>query len=83
MKEALAAKGRHLRRSLSTPNVQHVMNTSLTPLINEAHKSLFHYEIIQLVSVLTCCFLALQSSCSRTDLMGCEDEDCKVCLNNL
>ncbi|XP_042279736.1 kinesin-like protein KIF13A isoform X2 [Thunnus maccoyii] len=40
VKEALAAKGRHLRRSLSTPNVQH-------------------------------------SSCSKTDLMACEDEDCK------
>uniref|UniRef100_A0A8C4GT65 Kinesin family member 13A n=1 Tax=Dicentrarchus labrax TaxID=13489 RepID=A0A8C4GT65_DICLA len=32
VKEALAAKGRHLRRSISTPNVQHVMNTSLTAL---------------------------------------------------
>nr|XP_019948942.1 PREDICTED: kinesin-like protein KIF13A isoform X5 [Paralichthys olivaceus] len=37
VKEALAAKGRHLRRSISTPN----------------------------------------SSCSKTDLTGCEDEDCK------
>uniref|UniRef100_A0A3Q4HBT7 Kinesin family member 13A n=1 Tax=Neolamprologus brichardi TaxID=32507 RepID=A0A3Q4HBT7_NEOBR len=41
VKEALAAKGRHLRRSISTPNVQ-------------------------------------QSLCSKTDLTGCEDEDCKV-----
>uniref|UniRef100_A0A668A8M0 Kinesin family member 13A n=1 Tax=Myripristis murdjan TaxID=586833 RepID=A0A668A8M0_9TELE len=41
VKEALSAKGRHLRRSISTPNVQH-------------------------------------SSCSKTDLTGCEDEDCKV-----
>ncbi|XP_028281452.1 kinesin-like protein KIF13A isoform X2 [Parambassis ranga] len=41
VKEALAAKGRHLRRSISTPNVQH-------------------------------------SSCSKTDLTSCEDEDCKV-----
>ncbi|XP_054637398.1 kinesin-like protein KIF13A isoform X5 [Dunckerocampus dactyliophorus] len=40
VKEALATKGRHLRRSISTPNVQH-------------------------------------SSCSKTDLTGCEDEDCK------
>ncbi|KAM7420660.1 hypothetical protein PAMA_015066 [Pampus argenteus] len=40
VKEALAAKGRHLRRSLSTPNVQH-------------------------------------SSCSKMDLTGCEDEECK------
>ncbi|XP_069552233.1 kinesin-like protein KIF13A isoform X4 [Brachyistius frenatus] len=40
VKEALAAKGRHLRRSISTPNVQH-------------------------------------SSGSKTDLTGCEDEDCK------
>ncbi|XP_013767694.1 kinesin-like protein KIF13A isoform X3 [Pundamilia nyererei] len=40
VKEALAAKGRHLRRSISTPNVQ-------------------------------------QSLCSKTDLTGCEDEDCK------
>uniref|UniRef100_A0A3B4ZW98 Kinesin family member 13A n=1 Tax=Stegastes partitus TaxID=144197 RepID=A0A3B4ZW98_9TELE len=40
VKEALAAKGRHLRRSISTPNVQH-------------------------------------SSCSKIDLTGCEDEDCK------
>uniref|UniRef100_A0A672J3N2 Kinesin family member 13A n=1 Tax=Salarias fasciatus TaxID=181472 RepID=A0A672J3N2_SALFA len=40
VKEALAAKGRHLRRSISTPNVQ-------------------------------------QSSCSKTDLTGCDDEDCK------
>ncbi|XP_030605258.1 kinesin-like protein KIF13A isoform X1 [Archocentrus centrarchus] len=40
VKEALAAKGRHLRRSISTPNVQH-------------------------------------SLCSKTDLTGCEDEDCK------
>ncbi|XP_045900572.1 kinesin-like protein KIF13A isoform X5 [Micropterus dolomieu] len=37
VKEALTAKGRHLRRSISTPN----------------------------------------SSCSKTDLTGCEDEDCK------
>ncbi|CAL8291009.1 unnamed protein product [Merluccius merluccius] len=42
VKEALSAKtkGRHLKRSLSTPNVQH-------------------------------------SSCSKTDLTGCEDEVCK------
>uniref|UniRef100_A0A3P9IIN3 Kinesin family member 13A n=1 Tax=Oryzias latipes TaxID=8090 RepID=A0A3P9IIN3_ORYLA len=40
VKEALAARGRHLRRSISTPNVQH-------------------------------------ASCSKTDLTGCEDEDCK------
>lgn len=39
VKEALAVKGRHLRRSISTPNVQHVMNThtSLTALLTEAH----------------------------------------------
>ncbi|XP_068178876.1 kinesin-like protein KIF13A isoform X2 [Antennarius striatus] len=37
VKEALTSKGRHLRRSVSTPN----------------------------------------SSCSKTDLTGCEDEDCK------
>ncbi|KAM8870194.1 kinesin-like protein KIF13A isoform 2-T2 [Spinachia spinachia] len=37
VKEALTTKGRHLRRSISTPN----------------------------------------SSCSKTDLTGCEDEDCK------
>ncbi|XP_077382990.1 kinesin-like protein KIF13A isoform X2 [Festucalex cinctus] len=42
VKEALTTKGRHLRRSLSTPNVQH-------------------------------------SSCSKTDLTGCEDEDRKIC----
>eukprot|EP00066_Takifugu_rubripes_P014742 XP_011604008.1 PREDICTED: kinesin-like protein KIF13A isoform X1 [Takifugu rubripes] len=40
VKEALTVKGRHLRRSVSTPNVQH-------------------------------------SSCSKMDLTGCEDEDCK------
>ncbi|XP_070822273.1 kinesin-like protein KIF13A isoform X3 [Chaetodon trifascialis] len=40
VKEALTAKGRHLRRSISTPNVQH-------------------------------------TSCSKIDLTGCEDEDCK------
>ncbi|XP_067367338.1 kinesin-like protein KIF13A isoform X1 [Channa argus] len=40
VKEALTAKGRHLRRSISTPNVQH-------------------------------------SSCSKTDLTGCEYEDGK------
>ncbi|XP_061809864.1 kinesin-like protein KIF13A isoform X1 [Nerophis lumbriciformis] len=40
VKEAVAAKGRHLRRSISTPNVQH-------------------------------------SPCSKTDLTGYEDEDCK------
>ncbi|RVE62598.1 hypothetical protein OJAV_G00158620 [Oryzias javanicus] len=40
VKEALAARGRHLRRSISTPNVQH-------------------------------------ASCSKTDLTGCEDEECK------
>ncbi|XP_034729717.1 kinesin-like protein KIF13A isoform X1 [Etheostoma cragini] len=40
VKEAITTKGRHLRRSISTPNVQH-------------------------------------SSCSKTDLTGCEDEDCK------
>lgn len=32
VKEALAARGRHLRRSISTPNVQHVKSTSLTGL---------------------------------------------------
>lgn len=37
VKEALTAKGRHLRRSISTPNVQHVMNSSLTALTNEQH----------------------------------------------
>uniref|UniRef100_A0A3Q3S7K5 Kinesin family member 13A n=1 Tax=Mastacembelus armatus TaxID=205130 RepID=A0A3Q3S7K5_9TELE len=41
VKEVLAAKGRHLRRSISTPNVQH------------------------------------SSSCSKTDLTGCEDDDCR------
>lgn len=30
VKEALSAKGRHLRRSISTPNVQHVRRTSLS-----------------------------------------------------
>ncbi|XP_034144555.1 kinesin-like protein KIF13A isoform X1 [Esox lucius] len=40
VKEALSVKGRHIRRSLSTPNVQH-------------------------------------SSCSKTDLTSCEDEDWK------
>uniref|UniRef100_A0A8D3BE54 Kinesin family member 13A n=1 Tax=Scophthalmus maximus TaxID=52904 RepID=A0A8D3BE54_SCOMX len=30
VKEVLAAKGRHLRRSISTPNVQQVMNSSFT-----------------------------------------------------
>lgn len=29
MKEALTAKGRHLRRSVSTPNVELVMLTSI------------------------------------------------------
>ena len=37
VKEALAAKGRHLRRSISTPNVQHVMNTSPTAPLTEPH----------------------------------------------
>uniref|UniRef100_A0A8C2XQS2 Kinesin family member 13A n=1 Tax=Cyclopterus lumpus TaxID=8103 RepID=A0A8C2XQS2_CYCLU len=41
VKETLTSNRRHLRRSISTPNVQH-------------------------------------SSCSKTDLTGCEDEDCKV-----
>uniref|UniRef100_A0A3P8UWT2 Kinesin family member 13A n=1 Tax=Cynoglossus semilaevis TaxID=244447 RepID=A0A3P8UWT2_CYNSE len=41
VKEALSTKGKHLRRSISTPNVQH-------------------------------------TSCSKTDLTGCEDDDCKV-----
>ncbi|KAM9807089.1 kinesin-like protein KIF13A isoform 5-T5 [Syngnathus typhle] len=45
VKEALSTKGRHLRRSLSTPNVPH-------------------------------------SSCSKTDLTSCEDEDRKVCEEN-
>uniref|UniRef100_A0A8C2XQS1 Kinesin family member 13A n=1 Tax=Cyclopterus lumpus TaxID=8103 RepID=A0A8C2XQS1_CYCLU len=40
VKETLTSNRRHLRRSISTPNVQH-------------------------------------SSCSKTDLTGCEDEDCK------
>ncbi|XP_056299565.1 kinesin-like protein KIF13A isoform X5 [Pseudoliparis swirei] len=40
VKETLTTNRRHLRRSISTPNVQH-------------------------------------SSCSKTDLTGCEDEDCK------
>ncbi|XP_062322769.1 kinesin-like protein KIF13A isoform X2 [Osmerus eperlanus] len=40
VKEALSVKGRHLRRSISTPNVGH-------------------------------------SSCSKADLTGCDDDDCK------
>ncbi|XP_051575077.1 kinesin-like protein KIF13A isoform X1 [Myxocyprinus asiaticus] len=40
VKEALSVKGRHIRRTLSTPNVQH-------------------------------------SSCCKSDVMGCEDEDIK------
>uniref|UniRef100_A0A8C4F9P0 Kinesin family member 13A n=1 Tax=Dicentrarchus labrax TaxID=13489 RepID=A0A8C4F9P0_DICLA len=52
VKEALAAKGRHLRRSISTPNVQHVMNTSLTTDVDmtlnldrgpQEHSSFQHY----------------------------------------
>ncbi|CAG11981.1 unnamed protein product [Tetraodon nigroviridis] len=43
VKEALTAKGRHLRRSVSTPNVEHVTLTSV-----------------------------------KTDLTGCEDEECKT-----
>uniref|UniRef100_A0A7N9AKS2 Kinesin family member 13A n=1 Tax=Mastacembelus armatus TaxID=205130 RepID=A0A7N9AKS2_9TELE len=37
VKEVLAAKGRHLRRSISTPNVQHVMNIPVTELLTEPH----------------------------------------------
>lgn len=35
VKEALTAKGRHLRRSVSTPNVQHVTHTSVNALPRE------------------------------------------------
>lgn len=35
VKEALTAKGKHLRRSVSTPNVQHVMHTSVSALDRE------------------------------------------------
>uniref|UniRef100_G3P0U5 Kinesin family member 13A n=1 Tax=Gasterosteus aculeatus TaxID=69293 RepID=G3P0U5_GASAC len=37
VKEALTTKGRHLRRSISTPNVQHVMNALLTALPTEPY----------------------------------------------
>uniref|UniRef100_A0A8D3BE35 Kinesin family member 13A n=1 Tax=Scophthalmus maximus TaxID=52904 RepID=A0A8D3BE35_SCOMX len=37
VKEVLAAKGRHLRRSISTPNVQQVMNSSFTTLLTELY----------------------------------------------
>uniref|UniRef100_A0A671W8J0 Kinesin family member 13A n=1 Tax=Sparus aurata TaxID=8175 RepID=A0A671W8J0_SPAAU len=40
VKEALTAKGRHLRRSISTPNVQHVMNSSLTDEDTEVNMTL-------------------------------------------
>uniref|UniRef100_A0A3Q3JIR6 Kinesin motor domain-containing protein n=1 Tax=Monopterus albus TaxID=43700 RepID=A0A3Q3JIR6_MONAL len=51
VKEALAAKGRHLRRSISTPNVQHVMNASITLLLTEPHRNNYstqfiHYSIL-------------------------------------
>lgn len=67
VKEALTVKGRHLRRSVSTPNVQHVMIicpdlTVLKPAAN------YHSVMCS----------AVQSSCSKMDLTGCEDEDCKV-----
>lgn len=71
MKEGLAAKGRHLRRSVSTPNVQHVINTSLTALPTD-HKVYDHKVSKAFVA------LSLQSSCSKIDLTSCEDEECKV-----
>uniref|UniRef100_A0AAQ5XNR9 Kinesin family member 13A n=1 Tax=Amphiprion ocellaris TaxID=80972 RepID=A0AAQ5XNR9_AMPOC len=39
VKEALAAKGRHLRRSISTPNVQHVINTPLTWVVTDCSRA--------------------------------------------
>lgn len=72
VKEALTTKGRHLRRSISTPNVQHVMNALLTALPTEP----YGFLVIRCADNMTS--LALQSSCSKTDLTGCEDEDCKV-----
>lgn len=40
VKEALAARGRHLRRSISTPNVQHVKAQPLLRCIHVDNKRL-------------------------------------------
>ena len=76
VKEALATKGRHLRRSISTPNVQHVMKTALTTLLNEPNGNNCIVKYHDTDNAFF--FFALQSSCSKTDLTCCEDEDCKV-----
>lgn len=39
VKEALTAKGKHLRRSVSTPNVQHVMHRSVSALDREQYNN--------------------------------------------
>lgn len=51
VKEALTAKGRLLRRSVSTPNVQHVMHTSVTALPREPWKIMLLINI----TLVTCC----------------------------
>uniref|UniRef100_A0A3B4TQE0 Kinesin family member 13A n=1 Tax=Seriola dumerili TaxID=41447 RepID=A0A3B4TQE0_SERDU len=66
VKEALAAKGRHLRRSISTPNVQHVMNTSLTAPLTEPHGNDSDYSIKELLSLHYSWVIA---TCSHTGLV--------------
>uniref|UniRef100_A0A3Q4HF13 Kinesin family member 13A n=1 Tax=Neolamprologus brichardi TaxID=32507 RepID=A0A3Q4HF13_NEOBR len=62
VKEALAAKGRHLRRSISTPNVQQVIK-EITHCM-----SCWPYGNNLTIKLYTSFYY----------LTGCEDEDCKV-----
>uniref|UniRef100_A0A4W6DMY7 Kinesin family member 13A n=1 Tax=Lates calcarifer TaxID=8187 RepID=A0A4W6DMY7_LATCA len=73
VKEALAAKGRHLRRSISTPNVQHVMNTSLTALLTEPL-----YCSIQALADIMSGGMCLLSCCCCFDQQDSEDEETDV-----
>uniref|UniRef100_A0A671W4U0 Kinesin family member 13A n=1 Tax=Sparus aurata TaxID=8175 RepID=A0A671W4U0_SPAAU len=58
VKEALTAKGRHLRRSISTPNVQHVMNSSLTALTTDQHgnneQTGSYYDVMVIIPLPKC-----------------------------
>uniref|UniRef100_A0A3Q1CXA6 Kinesin motor domain-containing protein n=1 Tax=Amphiprion ocellaris TaxID=80972 RepID=A0A3Q1CXA6_AMPOC len=71
VKEALAAKGRHLRRSISTPNVQHVINT---PLTANMWKKLSYHKMEKFRKLISFCFSFssphwVVTDCSRAGLV--------------
>ncbi|MBN3306663.1 KI13A protein, partial [Amia calva] len=71
IKEALSAKGRHIRRSISTPNVQY------SCICYESNYTVCVKDTV--LPVIDTLFISLQISCSRSDLSRSEDDDFKGC----